>query len=126
MRKYTFIGFIFHCGIVVTWKIIQVDLYNKSTHRVIFSQCGGLSLRIYLSRTDDIYQKSVWQYMRYCLKVDKPILYSYNTMTLVRYESNENKCICCRLVDNLYAFITKNNFIIVNLVNMRLIDWETS
>jgi len=52
----------------------------------------GLSLRIYLSRPDGIYQKSVWQYMRYCLKVDKP-LYSNNTMTLIRYESNENKCI---------------------------------
>jgi hypothetical protein len=38
-------------------KIIQVDLYNKSTYRVIFFQCGGLSLRIYLSRPDDIYQK---------------------------------------------------------------------
>jgi len=36
-------------------KIIQVDLYNKSIYRVIFSQCGGLSLRIYLSRLDEIY-----------------------------------------------------------------------
>jgi hypothetical protein len=38
-------------------KIIQVDMYNINPHRDIFSQCGGLSLRIYLSRPDDIYRK---------------------------------------------------------------------
>jgi hypothetical protein len=44
-------------GGVVTWKIIQVDLSNKSTYRVvIFSQCGGLSLSLYLSRPDEVYQ----------------------------------------------------------------------
>jgi hypothetical protein len=39
-------------------KIIQVDLLNKSIHRIIFSQCGGLSLRLYLSRPDEVYQRS--------------------------------------------------------------------
>lgn len=39
-------------------KIIQVDLYDKFIYRVIFSQCGGLSLRFYLSKPDELYQES--------------------------------------------------------------------
>jgi len=38
-------------------KIIQVDLCNKSIYRIIFLQCGGLSLRLYLSKPDEVYQR---------------------------------------------------------------------
>ena len=81
-------------------------------------------------------KKSVWQYMRYCLKVDKP-LYLNNTMTLIRYESDENKFISwfillmnmlslSRQLSRPVWIYYQEQVIIVNLVNMRLIDWETS
>jgi hypothetical protein len=62
-------------------KLIQVDLRNINQHRVIFSQCGGSSLRIYLSRPDEVYQRS--QFGTYELfRVDEP-LHQNNAMMLI-------------------------------------------
>jgi len=38
-------------------ELLSLENYSShiNSHKVIFSQCGGLSLSIYLSRPDEIY-----------------------------------------------------------------------
>jgi hypothetical protein len=103
-KIYIFIGFFFSLWNCCHLKIIQVDLYNINPHKVIFSQCGGLSLSIYLSRHAIYYGNyfdNIWDIV---YKMDKP-LYQNNTKMSNRYESNENKSISrFILLTNMLSF----------------------